>query len=255
MHFSAEIKAAPGTAMRTIKNYFSRAVFGKSGGFAYPETPSSRDRFVSRYIENAKRRKKKRSEELAVKLLGESGEDIHRVLEVGCGPGYLIRKLVSDRTPPFILAVGVDREFRFLRHQAKQHDGSAPQLVLNENGNLPFRNETFDLVVCEECLHGWSNPEFMLREMLRVLAPEGRMRIFDIDPSSLFFRTVFAKKFLFHRVGLIPLSTPDRWFCHSMIHGFTKKELAARLENLANADFRFLSRSRWFDIEITRRRG
>ena len=48
--------------------------------------------------------------------------------------------------------------------------------------SLPFREDTFDLIVCAHALECSENPELFFREVFRVLAPEGRMILLSLNP-------------------------------------------------------------------------
>jgi SAM-dependent methyltransferase len=50
---------------------------------------------------------------------------------------------------------------------------------------LPFSEQSLDLVVLPHTLEMHANPHFTLREVERVLVPEGRVIIFGINPFSL----------------------------------------------------------------------
>lgn len=51
-----------------------------------------------------------------------------------------------------------------------------------EGVQLPFEDETFDIVVCQHGLHRFNDPGSVLAEMRRVLAPGGRLGIMTWGP-------------------------------------------------------------------------
>jgi len=94
-------------------------------------------------------------------LLGEVGG---RLLDVGCGPGWLLKEL-----PPAAWGVGVDRR----REQVVAHP-----FVLADAGRLPFADRTFDLVLALDLLEqGGLDPVQALVEARRVLLSGGRLLI------------------------------------------------------------------------------
>jgi SAM-dependent methyltransferase len=51
-----------------------------------------------------------------------------------------------------------------------------------EGSQLPFDDETFDVVACQHALHRFRDPEAVLQDMRRVLAPGGRLGIMTWGP-------------------------------------------------------------------------
>lgn len=98
-----------------------------------------------------------------------------RFLEVGCGTGAKTEFYGHVLAPR--IAVGVDVDPDPLRVGvasgvlAGEH---APSLILAPPYVLPFRDAAFDLVLCEEVLEHVAEPERLLGEIARVLAPGGR---------------------------------------------------------------------------------
>ncbi|MBF0141043.1 MAG: methyltransferase domain-containing protein [Magnetococcales bacterium] len=92
-----------------------------------------------------------------------------RMLEVGCGVGYLLIQLGQGWE-----RFGIDREYNSLR---MLHDQA--RVVLGNASSLPFPDRFFDLVLCSEVLEHLPEPEDQacLTEMTRVLKPGGRLLI------------------------------------------------------------------------------
>ncbi|MBM2826961.1 MAG: exported protein of unknown function [Dehalococcoidia bacterium] len=92
-----------------------------------------------------------------------------RVLEVGCGPGWLLSDIAQEDR----FCVGLDLSPRMVRRAHKE----APQAmsVRADAQALPFRKEVFDTVVM--CFSGLSYTPSVLAEAHRVLAPGGRIAI------------------------------------------------------------------------------
>jgi SAM-dependent methyltransferase len=101
----------------------------------------------------------------------ESG---NRVLDVACGTGILARELAA-RVGPKSAVTGLDITPGMLE-VAKQH---APTINW-KHGNaevLPFPDNSFDRVVSQFGMMFFPNRAKALREMLRVLAPRGRLAV------------------------------------------------------------------------------
>ena len=93
-----------------------------------------------------------------------------RILENGCGVGVYLERLSLNSQ----LAVGL--EFDLQRAQ-KAHINSP--LILNAAGeNLPLPDESFDFMLSHEVLEHVQDDRRCVEEMVRVLAPSGRMAVF-----------------------------------------------------------------------------
>jgi len=93
------------------------------------------------------------------------------VLDLGCGPGQLTDALskVAGQVE------GVD----FAEQMITVAQRSFPHLTFQiANGEqLPYDDSTFDVVVCNYTAHHFARPEAVFREILRALAPGGRVVI------------------------------------------------------------------------------
>lgn len=95
----------------------------------------------------------------------------HRILDLGAGEGFVSlalreafgsRIVALDAAPP-ILHQGVDRDVH----------GSQHVWLLGDGAQLPFRDRTFDAVVCSEVLEHVEDDTAVVREIARVLKPGG----------------------------------------------------------------------------------
>lgn len=87
-----------------------------------------------------------------------------RLLEVGCGQGWLLRDIAAAL--PDIRLTGIDirpEAIEFARSLVPDAD-----LRVVDAGSLPFSDHEFDLVVCSEVLEHVDDPKAVLREIDRV---------------------------------------------------------------------------------------
>lgn len=93
-----------------------------------------------------------------------------RVLDVGCGDGYLMSLLstLAERV------IGVDAELRGVELASAQLDAFPNCRVAGASSYaLPFRSAAFDVIVLADVIEHLEHPELCAREMRRVLAPGG----------------------------------------------------------------------------------
>lgn len=101
------------------------------------------------------------------------------ILDVGCGPGLLVKEL-AERSKKF-LVTGVDISSDALQLARQNCKGLANAEVKKGSAyKLPFPDESFDVVVCKDSLHHFSSMERSLREMFRVTRGGGAVYIQDL---------------------------------------------------------------------------
>jgi ubiquinone/menaquinone biosynthesis C-methylase UbiE len=106
------------------------------------------------------------------------------VLDIACGPGAFALAVA----PRVHFVRGVDLTPEMLRraraYQAEKQISNAA-FVRADAEQLPFPADAFDLVSCQCSFHHMPKPELVLREMVRVAKPEGRLVIIDpLGPES-----------------------------------------------------------------------
>ncbi|MCL6556521.1 MAG: methyltransferase domain-containing protein [Burkholderiales bacterium] len=110
------------------------------------------------------------------------------VLDVGCGTGAFLRRLLK-RDDFTGLGFGIDQSQEFI--DAAVHFANAEGLLdrltfrTGDVHQLGYPNATFDIVIANTLLSHVTDPMSALVEMGRVLRPGGTMVIFDGDYSSL----------------------------------------------------------------------
>ena len=98
----------------------------------------------------------------------------HRVLDVGCGTGVLARD-AAMRLGPTGFVAGLDPSPGMLAVAKKL----TPTVEWRQGRaeSLPFPNQSFDAAVSQFGLMFFSERQLAIREMLRVLKPQGRLAV------------------------------------------------------------------------------
>lgn len=98
-----------------------------------------------------------------------------RVLDVACGPGNFTRDFA--RAAGDGLVVGIDASASMLDVAVREADSDNIAYVRGDAGALPFRDGSFDAVCCFAALYLIEEPLRALAEIVRVLAPGGRVAL------------------------------------------------------------------------------
>lgn len=122
-----------------------------------------------------------------VRLVLAGGTAPRHVLDVGCGTGYLLRRL-AGRCPQATLD-GIDAapamiETAEAAAAADQATGGRLRFRVGTAEQLTWPAGTFDLVVSTTSFDHWADQRAGLMECFRVLAPGGRLVL--VDQFSVF---------------------------------------------------------------------
>lgn len=115
-----------------------------------------------------------------------------KILDLGCGSGVITRELAKQVYPGQVIGVDISRTLidkgdRVYAERGQNH----PENISFQEGsvyNLPFPDNSFDVVYARLLFQHLSNPLDALSNILRVLKPGGKLCIVDVDKgwSSLY---------------------------------------------------------------------
>jgi ubiquinone/menaquinone biosynthesis C-methylase UbiE len=97
------------------------------------------------------------------------------VLEVGCGTGYWLAAVRATGARVY----GLDYSLEMLRRARSR---SAARLVRATARLLPFRCETFDLILCVNAIHHFERVDAFLAQARQLLRPSGILAVIGMDP-------------------------------------------------------------------------
>jgi ubiquinone/menaquinone biosynthesis C-methylase UbiE len=101
------------------------------------------------------------------------------VLDVACGPGLVVAAFARVAR----LVTGIDLVPEMIERArivlAEQNIGNV-RLLVGDAGRLPLDDAAFTVVVCRYVLHHCLDPVSVVKEMVRVCAPGGRVALVDV---------------------------------------------------------------------------
>ena len=102
-----------------------------------------------------------------------------RILDVGCGTGYLLRQL-DGHCPDAVELTGVDPARAMIATARAAVTGERLRWLEGTAEDLPFPEGSFDWGVSTTSFDPWADQQAGLRECARVLAPGGWLVLTDL---------------------------------------------------------------------------
>lgn len=153
-----------------------------------------------------------------------------KILDAGCGRGFYLQALV---TYPFISHIfGFDLNDSYLRQAKKRIRDKRLRLTLADLYNLPYRENSFDMIICSEVLEHVKNDKKAMHVLMRLLKKNGLLLVtvpninfpFLWDPLNF----ILMKKFKTH----IPKHIwwlAGIWADHERL--YTKEQIVSLVKN------------------------
>lgn len=123
------------------------------------------------------------------------------LVDVGCGPGYLIANIAKSFPSLSIIGVDISGEMGQKATKNISRLGLDKKVSFRRGDiqELPFEDSSLDFLISTLSLHHWSEPKQAIKEINRVLKPKGQFLIFDLRRDSqrlLYWILRFAQTFV-----------------------------------------------------------
>jgi ubiquinone/menaquinone biosynthesis C-methylase UbiE len=170
-------------------------------------------------------------------------------LDIGCGPGQILMKL-SARLPEWKL-FGIDRSLTMIGRARETLDsraaprasrGAPPaagnlEFLAGDAGAMPFRDRSFDLVLCNSVLHHIADPARLFAEIRRVAKRGAAILVRDLRRPSRIGFPFHVRWYGRHYQGLM-----YKLYCDSVRAAYTGEELSGMLEKAGISGARLFTR-------------
>ena len=103
-------------------------------------------------------------------------------LDLGCGTGEMLKLILQKNEHKDLYGIDLSEEMLAV---AKSKLPNRVRLFLGDSESLPFPDNSFDVVYCNDSFHHYPAPQNVLMEVHRVLKPGGTFLIGDCWQPSL----------------------------------------------------------------------
>jgi ubiquinone/menaquinone biosynthesis C-methylase UbiE len=137
-------------------------------------------------------------------------QDHGEAVDLGCGAGQLVLELARQATGLYVTGIDLSEKMIADARQSLQPSGLEDRVNfrLGTVEEIPFPDQSLDLVISTLSLHHWTDPVKVVNEIDRVLKPGGAFYIFDLrrDMALPFYLVIWlATQFIvpaaLHRVN------------------------------------------------------
>lgn len=141
------------------------------------------------------------------------GDESVRVLDIGCGAGFLTNRLANAG----LSVTGLDLSQESLQVAARFDETKSVEYLAGDAHALPFEGATFDVVTCMDFLEHVDEPKAVIAEASRVLRPGGKFLF------HTFNRNFIARVMVIHLVETLIKNTPKNLHVYELFS--TPKEI------------------------------
>lgn len=103
------------------------------------------------------------------------------ILDIGCGTGELLY-IINKKG---LKLYGIDLSDKMIE-KAKEKLQNHANLTIGDSENLPYKDNKFDIIICNDSFHHYPNPIKALKEMNRVLKNNGKIIMGDCYQPFIF---------------------------------------------------------------------
>lgn len=140
-------------------------------------------------------------------------EPFQSLLDAGCGTGEMLHLFSQDC--PDKQFTGIDLSENMIK-VAKQKGLQDVNFVVGDCEELPFMENSFDVVTCSMSFHHYPNPERFFESLRRVLTPGGRFILRDMASSN---------KAMMWIINHIEMPMCNKVFKKGDVHCYTREDI------------------------------
>jgi ubiquinone/menaquinone biosynthesis C-methylase UbiE len=110
-----------------------------------------------------------------------------RVLEIGFGPGQAVKQIASILDTGMVAGLDMSDTMVNLARKINSTEILSGKADLRKGSaaNIPFQDNSFDMVFCVNVIYFWPTPGVELSSMHKACKPGGRVAIYIGDPEEM----------------------------------------------------------------------
>ena len=148
------------------------------------------------------------------------------ILDLGSGTGYLAIEIAKRTSSLQVYGIDLSRQMvKIARRHAKGVENA--QFVFGNAANLPFKDDSIDLVISTGASHHWKTPGRVFDECYRVLKPGKEAWIYDGCPEV--FNDQADRRNVKKEYGFLVYRLGPRV---AELHGFTREEYQTEIKGI-----------------------
>lgn len=124
------------------------------------------------------------------------------LLDVGCGSGILIQKLLSLNRNMKLYGLDITPKMVEVAKKKFKEDLNI-EITLGSAIKMPYEDNSFDYVTCASSFHHHPDPLRSVKEMVRVLKPGGKLLILDMCIEGFLRKLLFKIENIYHNEGKV----------------------------------------------------
>jgi ubiquinone/menaquinone biosynthesis C-methylase UbiE len=168
-------------------------------------------------------------------------EDFSDLLDCGCGTAPMLSLL--KKKYPKKNYTGIDLTPKMIE-VAKAKNMPGVELIVGDCENLPFPENTFDVVICCQSFHHYPNVQDFFHSVYRVLRPGGRLILRDMTAISA------AARWFMNKVEMPIINLTG----HGDVHVYGRDEVK-KLCNNAGLDMELFEKRGFFRMHCVARKS
>ena len=174
------------------------------------------------------------------------------IVDIGCGPGYLLQAVAKELSENFLVGVDVSREMVEKAKANFESMGYGERVGFKQGSadHLPFEDGTQDFIISSLSLHHWGEPQAAFKEIYRVLKPGGQILIYDLrrDARRLFFYFVwFAQNIALRFMDAATIRKMNEPM-GSLLASYTKQEAEEMMKRTLFKEYKVEGKLGWMYI-------
>jgi ubiquinone/menaquinone biosynthesis C-methylase UbiE len=169
---------------------------------------------------------------LADDIEGYVDKKVDKILDVGSGPGFLVREIALRFKKTTV--IGLDNSAIAIKLAEKNCKNYKNIKFIKANASkIPFKDNSFDIVISKDSLHHFSNAKACIKEMFRVLKQNGVLYIQDLRRDLP--RTLLKQ-------AIPPDTAIKKLQYYSARASYTKDEIKGILKDIGLKQYRIYTR-------------